>query len=178
MKLTKNTVFLHYFSKFMGILLFALKYMYISLLLKMVNGFSWPAKIMASPFNIQSLYRATICIRAYIWKRKLSITRYAMHAMGDSQAIFCKFTQLQKLITLWNCNTLNTPISEKFAIFDNNFLETYSLWVINLSFLIKSPKTWSWHIKIFMGLLVRSSSELQMRVLRGNYTSRLGIFIL
>ena len=51
MKLTKHPVFLHYFSKFMGILLFVLKYMHISLLLKMINGFSWPAKIMASPFN-------------------------------------------------------------------------------------------------------------------------------
>ena len=35
----------------MGILLFLLKYMYISLLLKMKYGFSWPAKIMASPFK-------------------------------------------------------------------------------------------------------------------------------
>ena len=26
--------------------------MYISLLLKMINGFSWPAKIKASPFNL------------------------------------------------------------------------------------------------------------------------------
>ena len=34
----------------MGILLLDLKYMYISLLLKMINGFSWPAKIMVSPF--------------------------------------------------------------------------------------------------------------------------------
>ena len=40
MKLTKNPAFLHYFSKFMGILLFVLKYMFISLLLKMINGFS------------------------------------------------------------------------------------------------------------------------------------------
>ena len=38
----------------MGILLFLLKYMYISLLLKMIYGFSWPAKIMASPFNYQT----------------------------------------------------------------------------------------------------------------------------
>ena len=35
----------------MGILIFVLKYMYISLLLKIINGFSWPAKIMVSPFN-------------------------------------------------------------------------------------------------------------------------------
>ena len=35
----------------MEILLFVLKYMYISLLLKMINGFSWPAKIMVSPFK-------------------------------------------------------------------------------------------------------------------------------
>ena len=43
--------FFHYFSKFMGILLFVLKYMYTSLLLKMINGFSWPARIMVSPFK-------------------------------------------------------------------------------------------------------------------------------
>ena len=35
----------------MGILLFVLKYMYISLLLKMINWVSWPAKIMASPYT-------------------------------------------------------------------------------------------------------------------------------
>ena len=51
MRLTKTSVCLHYFSKFMGILLFVLKYLYISLLLKMMNGFSWPAKIVASPFK-------------------------------------------------------------------------------------------------------------------------------
>ena len=39
----------------MWILLFVLKYMYISLLLKMINGFSWPAKIMVSPFNTNEL---------------------------------------------------------------------------------------------------------------------------
>ena len=54
MKLTKNPVFLHYFSKSMGILLFILKYMYISLLMKMINGFLWPEKIMASPFKSNS----------------------------------------------------------------------------------------------------------------------------
>ena len=53
MKITKNPVFLHYFSKFMGILLFVLKYMYIFLLLKMINRFSWPAKIMVSLFNLK-----------------------------------------------------------------------------------------------------------------------------
>ena len=51
MKHTKNPVCLHYFSKFMGILLFVLKYMFISLLLKMINGFfdqqiSWPVPLM------------------------------------------------------------------------------------------------------------------------------------
>ena len=54
MKLTKNPVLLHYFSKLMGILLFVLKYMFISLLLEMINGFSWSANIMASPFKSNS----------------------------------------------------------------------------------------------------------------------------
>ena len=57
MKLAKNPVFLHYYSKFMAILIFVLKYMYISLLLKMINGFSWPAKIMASPFNVGNTHK-------------------------------------------------------------------------------------------------------------------------
>ena len=35
----------------MGILLLVLKFMYISLLLKMIYGFSRPAKITASPFK-------------------------------------------------------------------------------------------------------------------------------
>ena len=38
----------------MGIFLFVLKYMYISLLLDMTYGFSWPAKIMASPFKFNT----------------------------------------------------------------------------------------------------------------------------
>ena len=49
--LPKTSAF-HYFSKFMEILLFVLKYMYISLLLKMINGFFWPSKIMVSPFKL------------------------------------------------------------------------------------------------------------------------------
>ena len=55
MKLTKNLFFLHYFSKFMGILFFVLNYMYISLLLKMNYGFSCPSKIMASPFKVYQM---------------------------------------------------------------------------------------------------------------------------
>ena len=41
----------HNFSNFTEILLILLIYMYLSLLLKMINGFSRPEKIMASPFN-------------------------------------------------------------------------------------------------------------------------------
>ena len=37
----------------MGISLFVLEYMYISLLLKMISGFFWPGKIMASPFKFK-----------------------------------------------------------------------------------------------------------------------------
>ena len=67
MKITKNSVFLHYFSKFMGIFLFVLKYKYISLLLKMINGFSWPAKIMASPFKAHEnhCFLYPTCIRIF-----------------------------------------------------------------------------------------------------------------
>ena len=41
----------------MGILLFVLKYMYISLLVKMINGFSWLAKIMASSFKKDTIQK-------------------------------------------------------------------------------------------------------------------------
>ena len=40
MKLAKKSVFLHNSSKFLGVLLFVLKYMYVFLLLKMINGIS------------------------------------------------------------------------------------------------------------------------------------------
>ena len=50
MKLAK-AYFSSLFQQIYGDLLFVLKYMYISLLLKMINGFSCPAKIMVSPFK-------------------------------------------------------------------------------------------------------------------------------
>ena len=50
-KIAKNPFILHNFIKFVGILLIVLKSMHISLLLTIFNGFSWPTKIMASPFN-------------------------------------------------------------------------------------------------------------------------------
>ena len=74
MKITKNPAFLHYFSKFMGILLFVLKYMYISLLLKMINGFSWPAKIMASPFKGDKILIAEMCFWSWKHSRKKTET--------------------------------------------------------------------------------------------------------
>ena len=52
MKLAKNPVFLHNFSKFTGILLFVLNIQGNFLASEMINEFSWPAKIMASPFNM------------------------------------------------------------------------------------------------------------------------------
>ena len=66
MKLTQNPVFLHHYSKFMGILLFVLKYMYISLLLKMIYGFSWPAKIMASLIVNDSISIVLFCHRSHV----------------------------------------------------------------------------------------------------------------
>ena len=70
MKLAKNPAFLHNFSKFRGILLFVLKYIYISLFLKLM-GFPDQRKIMTSPFN-------------YIW------TNYWYQHCG-STIIFCLF---------------------------------------------------------------------------------------
>ena len=56
----------------MGILLFILKSIDISLILKMKNGFSWPAKIMASPFkcifsDLFSLSLATLKVYSVIY---------------------------------------------------------------------------------------------------------------
>ena len=60
MKLAKKPVFPHYFCKSIGILLFVLKYMYISLPLKIINGFSWPAKIMASPLTDKAKIKTSL----------------------------------------------------------------------------------------------------------------------
>ena len=51
MKLAKKPVFPHNSSKFMGILLFVLKYLYISLLLEIINVFSRPAKAWLVPLR-------------------------------------------------------------------------------------------------------------------------------
>ena len=50
MKLTRNPCFSSLFQQIYGDFVICFD-MYIPLLLKMINGFSWPAKIMASPFN-------------------------------------------------------------------------------------------------------------------------------
>ena len=89
MKLTKNPVFLHYFSKFMGILSFVLKYMFIFLLLKMINTFSWPAKIMASlvlsfsslPTSINSSRAFPMPIEPYV---RLNMLRH-WYPVGPTQ---------------------------------------------------------------------------------------------
>ena len=60
----------------MGILLFVLKYMYISLLLKIIDGFSWPAKIMASPFNWDVDMKLTIEDICKELSRSLQICMY------------------------------------------------------------------------------------------------------
>ena len=85
MKLTKNLVFLHYFSKFMGILIFVLKYMYISLLLKMINGFpdqkkSWSVPLIMIQFyqnkddrlvGKEEIHKCTLWYR--IWSRRVPV---------------------------------------------------------------------------------------------------------
>ena len=108
MKMTKNPVFLHYFSKFMGIFLFVLKCMYISLLLKMINGFSWPAKTMASPFKFGG-----ILWRTMLWTLFLviidntiyhNLSRFHLFSLYDettvAQNILCSMSQKASLKTL------------------------------------------------------------------------------
>ena len=51
MKLTKKPCFSSLLQQIYGDFIVCFEIMYISLLLKMIKGFSWPAKIMASPFN-------------------------------------------------------------------------------------------------------------------------------
>ena len=62
----------------MGILLFVLKNLYISLLLKMINGFSRPAKIMVSPFKTKRNIEYKIAVskgklRKHFKKRTLDL---------------------------------------------------------------------------------------------------------
>ena len=89
MNLTKNPIFLHYFSKFMGILLFVLKYMYNSLLLKMINGFSWPAKIISSPFNKSHYFLTMLVLINGGWNKYWYIVYY-----------FCSFRRRTAVLSL------------------------------------------------------------------------------
>ena len=101
MNLTKNLVFLHYFSKFKGILLFVLEYMYISLLLKIINGVSWPGKIMASPFNLSK--------------------SEAIHIGGLKGVGFCPFEEAG---LRWRTNTLKI-LGINFSLNELNFIPKF-----------------------------------------------------
>ena len=67
----------------MGILLFVLKYMYIFLLLKMINGFSWPAKIMVSPFKawFSSLSHSLLSANVSGCQHPLIFSKYGLSGM-------------------------------------------------------------------------------------------------
>ena len=81
----------------MGILLFVLKYMYISLLLKMINGFSWPAKIMASPFKVaMSLRIGTVVAMAM-----MIVIKVAMSLMIDMVVVMAMMIAIQVARWLW-----------------------------------------------------------------------------
>ena len=118
MKLTKNPVFLHYFSKFMGILLFVLKYMYIFLLLKMINGFSWPAKIMDSPFKYckwVSLWSKSICVTCkLLMSVYFDMKSLYPHLKVNWNMLMCKICIARRLVVdifPW-CNANSVPFPQ------------------------------------------------------------------
>ena len=133
MKLTKNPVFLHYFSKFMGILLFVLKYMYISLLLKMIYGFSWPAKIMASP-NPSIKGGLPLTKNFLVLCSYLSLFKNYQHLYWKiSYGKFCN--ELKNSITIWVGQVV---LACSWVIDQNNILTvlTHNLktsWLIKIS---------------------------------------------
>ena len=100
MRLTKTFVFLHNFSNFWRILLFILKYMYISLLLKMINGFSWPAKIMASPFKCKFIVsmKARWLLRSSTFINELIYLCYFLYT-GNGRMVSIRDTILKSLNT-------------------------------------------------------------------------------
>ena len=74
----------------MGILLFVLKYMFISLLLKMINGFSWSANIIASPFNLS---RNLVLLILYLMKiRKIKYPRKFKFYIDSKTSRFAKLS--------------------------------------------------------------------------------------
>ena len=70
MKLTQAPFFFIILAILRGIWLILLIYMYLSLPLKEINGFSWPEKIMASPLKY---CREDICDAAH-WKTKRGLS--------------------------------------------------------------------------------------------------------
>ena len=70
----------------MEILLFVLKYMYIFLLLKIINGFFWPAEIMASPFKNAKIWKKL----SILWNTKFQLVTVKYH---EVKAIFCKMSR-------------------------------------------------------------------------------------
>ena len=61
--------------------------MYISLLLKMINGFSWPAKIMVSPFNFFSQFFMNFLVKIY--KKRYDKHNETLWTTDFFNSVFC-----------------------------------------------------------------------------------------
>ena len=95
-----KTFFLHNFSNFTWILLFLFIHMYLSLLLKMINGFSWPEKkIIASPCNYETASGARRATRQRV-KPQASIKQHKSPAQEHKQV--CNRTAGPELIIKWS----------------------------------------------------------------------------
>ena len=104
MKLTKNPVFLHYISKFMGILLFLLKFMYISLLLKMKYGFpdqqkSWPVPLS---YSTKSSINYTYCL-VELGTKIVYLLFHNSHQLLTTQQKFYKIIFILKWLIMHHC---------------------------------------------------------------------------
>ena len=97
----------------MGIFLFVLKYIHISLFLKMINGFSWPAKIMASPFK--TLF-CTVQVHLFwisslhTWPLKLDQGKLLI------MVLMYKWTAMRFQQVLWSCFDKLIIIIHKFRL--------------------------------------------------------------
>ena len=131
----------------MGILLFVLKYMFISLLLKMINWFSWSENIMASPFNnsILNIYNVFILlvqgavpplndkniILSWIF-RMSSSCRSTRIKVGIIMSFFAK----QNLLVGKQCWFVT--IHNQDVLSENNFYEVFAIKNIWCNFMYNS----------------------------------------
>ena len=72
--------------------------MYISLLLKMINGFSWPAKIMASPFKSNAINLSAKSFKIF---RSSNWCCFHFHISLTDNCLNCQIAFIIKIVFSW-----------------------------------------------------------------------------